>query len=132
MVFALRLSVILLLLLLLTSGSASAQKAKGWLGADVVDITKAEADELGWDTPHGAKVRIVATGSPADKASLTAGDFSVVVERMMLDTSSDVEAAIAAKAPGTVIRRARSRSPAPPLHCRCALGASIQRGGDTP
>jgi hypothetical protein len=43
-------------LLLLIGGSSSAQEGKGWLGTDVLDVTKAEADKLGWDTPHGAKV----------------------------------------------------------------------------
>ena len=38
---------ILVLVLLLTFGAASAQDAKGWLGADVLDVTKAEADTLG-------------------------------------------------------------------------------------
>jgi hypothetical protein len=44
------------ILLLLVGGTAVAQEAKGWLGADVVDVTKAEADKFGWDTPHGAKL----------------------------------------------------------------------------
>jgi hypothetical protein len=34
-----------LVLALLTSGTASAQEAKGWLGADVQNIAKAEADK---------------------------------------------------------------------------------------
>lgn len=80
--------------LLLAGGVASAQNGKGWLGADVVDVTETEADKLGWETPHGAKVGVVASGSPADQAGLKAEEFIVAVERTMLDTSSDVEAAI--------------------------------------
>ena len=39
--------------------AASAQEPKGWVGADMLDVTKAEADKLGWDTPHGAKLGVV-------------------------------------------------------------------------
>jgi WD40 repeat protein len=93
-----------LVLALLIGGTASAQEPKGWLGADVQDVTKAEADKLGWNTPHGAKIGVVASGSPAEKAGLRTGDIIVAVERTMLDTSSEVEAAIAAKPPGAVVR----------------------------
>jgi len=89
---------------LLIGGVASAEEPKGWLGADVQDVTKAEADKLGWDTPHGAKLGVVASGSPADKAGLKTGDIIVAVDRTMLDTSSEVDAAIAAKRPGAEVR----------------------------
>jgi membrane-associated protease RseP (regulator of RpoE activity) len=89
-----------LVLLLLIGGMASAQEGKGWIGADVLDVTKAEADKLGWDTPHGAKLGVVESGSPADKAGLKTGDVIVAVDRTMLDTSAEVEAAITAKPPG--------------------------------
>jgi WD40 repeat protein len=92
-----------LVLLLLIGGTASAQEGKGWLGADVLDVTKAEADKLGWDTPHGAKVGVVASASPADTAGLKTGDVIVGVDRTMLDTSSEVQTAIAAKPPGAVV-----------------------------
>jgi membrane-associated protease RseP (regulator of RpoE activity) len=91
-----------LVLLLAISGTASAQEGKGWLGADVLDVTKAEADKLGWDGPRGAKLGVVASGSPADKVGLKTGDIIVAVDRTMLDTSSEVQTAIAAKPPGTV------------------------------
>ena len=49
------------------SGAALAQQGVRF-GAEVVDVTKAEADKLGWDAPHGAKVSRIEPGSPADKA----------------------------------------------------------------
>jgi hypothetical protein len=64
-----------LVFLLLVGGAASAQEGTGWLGADTLDVTKAEADTLKWDAPHGAKIGVVATGSPAEKAGLKAGDI---------------------------------------------------------
>jgi WD40 repeat protein len=88
---------------LLICGAASAQEGRGWLGADVLEVTKADAEKLGWKTPHGAKVGVVASGSPAEKAGLRSGDVIVAVERTMLQTSSEVEAAIAARPPGTVV-----------------------------
>jgi hypothetical protein len=45
-----------------------AQEGNRWLGADVLDMTKVEADKIIWDSPHGAKLGVVAAGSPADKA----------------------------------------------------------------
>jgi hypothetical protein len=36
-----------LVLVSLIGGTALAQDAKGWLGVDVQDVTKAEADKLG-------------------------------------------------------------------------------------
>ena len=38
-------------------------------------LPKAEAEKRGWDAPHGAKIGVVATGSPADEAGLKAGDI---------------------------------------------------------
>jgi WD40 repeat protein len=93
-----------ILLLLLIGGTAPAQEGKGWLGVDVLDVTKAEADKLGWDTPHGAKVGVVASGSPAEKAGLKTGDIVVSTDNVEPDTSADFEKAIAAKSPGAEVR----------------------------
>jgi WD40 repeat protein len=89
-----------LVLALLIGSTASAQDGKGWFGADVQDVTKSEADKLGWDSPRGAKVGVVASGSPAEKAGLKSGDIILSIDRMMLETSSDADAAVAAKRPG--------------------------------
>jgi membrane-associated protease RseP (regulator of RpoE activity) len=86
--------------MLLIGSSASAQDAKGWLGADVQDVTKAEADKLGWDIPHGAKVGLVASGSPADKAGLKPGDVVRAMDGIEIETSGVFERAIDAKTPG--------------------------------
>jgi WD40 repeat protein len=93
-----------LILAFLVCGAASAQEAKGWLGADVRDVTKAEADKLGWDTPHGAKVGVMASDSPAEKAGIKTGDVVVSIDNVEPETSSDFERTIAAKSPGTELR----------------------------
>jgi serine protease Do len=97
---------------LLISGSALAQEPKAWLGADVLDVTKAEADKLGWDTPHGAKLGVVASGSPAEKAGLKAGDIVLAIDRTLFDTSSDLETAIADKHPRATNSACRFSRPA--------------------
>jgi WD40 repeat protein len=91
-------------LALLICGAASAQESKGWLGADVLDVTKAEADKLKWDAPHGAKVGVVASDSPAEKAGLKTGDIIDVADGVEMETSSAFEKLIATKPPGTELR----------------------------
>ena len=93
-----------LLCVLLLLGGASAQDSKGWLGADTLDVTKAEADKLGWDAPHGAKLGVVASGSPAEKAGLKSGDVVLSVDGVEAETSTDLEKAIAAKPIGSELR----------------------------
>jgi WD40 repeat protein len=95
---------LIVVLALLIGSAARAQEPKGWLGVDVQDVTKAEADKLGWDAPRGAKLGVVAPGSPADAAGLKTGDIIVAIDRTMVDTSSDVDALIAAKRPGAEVR----------------------------
>ena len=92
------------LVLLVVSGTALAQDAKGWFDADVQDVTKAETDKLGWDTPHGAKLGVVASGSPADKAGLKTGDIIDLLDGVEVETSSAFEKTIAAKSPTTEVR----------------------------
>ena len=89
----------------LLTGTALAQDPapKGWLGAELQDVSKDEADKLGWDAPRGAKVRSASAGSPADKAGVKAGDIIVAVDRAQIDTASELNAAIEAKRPGAEI-----------------------------
>jgi WD40 repeat protein len=90
---------------LFIGGGVSAQETKGWLGVEVRDVTKAEADQLHWDAPRGAIVaKAPDRGSPAEKAGLKAGDIIVAVERMLIDTAAEFNAAIETKQPGSELR----------------------------
>ena len=61
--------------LMLVAGLARAECAgDGWLGVELAEVTKAEADALGWEAPRGAKVMKVIPGGPAEAAGLLAGD----------------------------------------------------------
>src|SRR5262245_15151022 len=89
---------------LLVSGVVWAQElGHGWLGVELQDVTKEEADKLGWDAPRGAKVSAASPGSPADKAGVKAGDIVVAIERTQIDTASELNAAIDAKGPGAQV-----------------------------
>jgi WD40 repeat protein len=100
---------LVVMLALLAGGAAWAQEPRGWIGADLQDVSKAEADKLGWDGPRGAKVRLVAPGSPADKAGLKEGDIVDLIDGTEIETSAGFEAAIAAKPKGADVRlRVRS------------------------
>jgi hypothetical protein len=94
---------IALVLVLLIGDAASAQEGKDWLGADVLDVAKAEADKLGWDSPRGAELGVVASGSPAEKAGLKSGDIILSIDRTVIDTSSEADVAIGARRPGDAI-----------------------------
>jgi WD40 repeat protein len=92
------------MLAFLIGSTAWAQETKGWLGADVLDVAKTEADMLKWDAPHGAKIGVVASGSPADKAGLKAGDIIDVVDGVEIETSSAFEKLLAMKSPSAQLR----------------------------
>jgi Do/DeqQ family serine protease len=49
--------------------------ARAWIGAIFQEVTPDIAASLGVDTPHGALVREVDSGSPAEKAGLKPGDL---------------------------------------------------------
>src|SRR4029077_17135972 len=73
-------------------------------GAEVVDVPKAEADKLGWDAPHGAKVSRIEPGSPAGKAGITLGDIVLSLDRTEIDNAADFNASVEGKRPGTEVR----------------------------
>jgi WD40 repeat protein len=87
-----------------SSGAAWAQESQGWFGAEVVDVTKAEADKLGWDAPHGAKVSRIEPGSPAAKAGLKVGDILLLLDRVAIDNAADFTAGMEGRRPSTEVR----------------------------
>ena len=63
-------ALVILLFCFCLSGAAGAQEqAKGFLGAQLQDVTKQEADALGWESPHGAKLVKPVPGGPERRGS---------------------------------------------------------------
>ncbi len=128
------LRIVIVTFVLLFSGAAWAQSQNGWLGVETRDVTKAESDQLGWDSPHGAKVvNTPAPGSPAEKAGLRNGDIILSIDRMVIDGSTDVDAYLAGKQPGTelslrVLASGRERRVVATLVARA--GAQVVAGND--
>jgi len=87
------------------SGAAGAQEqAKGWLGAELQDVTKKEADALGWEGPRGAKLVKPVPGGPAEKAGLLPGDILLSAGGVEAETMAGFIATVSGKAPGTEIK----------------------------
>jgi WD40 repeat protein len=101
---SLRSLLVLVALLISSMASAQDQPLKGWLGVELQDVTKEEADKLGWDAPRGAKVATSKSNSPADQSGLRAGDIIVAIDRAEIDTASELAAALETKRPGTQVR----------------------------
>ena len=63
------------LLILLIADTALAQgQGQNWFGINAQDVTREEADKLGWEGPRGVKVLRIYEGSPAAAAGLEPGD----------------------------------------------------------
>jgi len=62
---------------LLAAATAAIAQASGhgWLGVQVAQVTKADADALGWEDLHGVKVMKTVPGGPAEQAGLMPGDL---------------------------------------------------------
>ncbi len=87
------------------SGAGGAQElGTGQLGSDVQDVTKEEANALGWESPHGARVIKLMPGGPAEKAGLLPDDILLSADGMEIEDMAGFTATVNAKAPGTEIK----------------------------
>ena len=77
---------------------------RGYLGTTVQKVTPEIADSLGLKQNAGALVADVVKGGPAEKAGVKAGDIIVEFDRKEIKDSSDLPAAVARVAPGTVVQ----------------------------
>src|SRR5271165_743734 len=96
---------IFLIWLALGSAAAVAQEpAKGWLGAELGDVTREEAAKLGWESPRGAKIVKPAPDSPAAAAGLEAGDVVVSLDGLEVESKADFTASLGGKLPGAAVK----------------------------
>jgi WD40 repeat protein len=100
-----RIIAIVMLGVALLAGRANAQEqAKGWLGVELGDVTKEEAAKLGWEAPRGAKVVKPVEGSPAAAAGLQPGDIVIAIDKLVIDSAADFDAAIGGTGPGAAVK----------------------------
>ncbi len=91
--------------LVLVAASARAEEpAKGWLGVQLRDITKEEADALGWEGPRGAKLLKTVPGGPAEKAELLPDDILLSADGVEVENMAGLVATVSGKAPGAEIK----------------------------
>jgi serine protease Do len=76
---------------------------RGWLGAQIQQVTPSIAESLGLQKPGGALVAEVMPGSPAMRAGIRAGDVVMAVNGQQVTGSADLVRKIGALAPGTKV-----------------------------
>ncbi len=124
--------------LMLVAGLARAQEAgSGWLGAELADVTKAEADALGWEAPRGAKLVKPVPGGPAEAAGLMPDDILVSLDGMEIGSVKALDETVAKKAVGTeiklaILRAGREKRLALKLGARPAQAAAAKPAEDRP
>lgn len=93
-----------LLLLCLSLPALAQESAGGWLGAKLRDVIAAEADALGWEDVHGARVVAVASGSPAEAAGVQPGDVLVLIDGVEVANAAACAETLEKKGAGSGVR----------------------------
>ncbi len=103
-------AIVLLGLALLAGGARAQQAGAGWLGVELKDLTKAEADALGWEAPRGAKLVKPVPGGPAEAQGLMPDDILVSLDGVEIGSVKAFIETVAKKAAGTEIKLAILRA----------------------
>src|SRR5215467_1355047 len=99
-----RLRSLLGLLAVLIAGAALAQQGQNWFGINAQDVTREEADKLGWEAPRGVKVLRIYEGSPAAAAGLEPGDVIALLDGVEVKDGRDLRAGLLARGSGAVVK----------------------------
>jgi hypothetical protein len=95
---------LLVLAAVLIAGAAWAQEqTPGWLGVGFQNITKEDAEKLGWDRPRGATITRPSKGSPAAKKGLEPGEVIATLDGIEVEDQKSLLAALKSKPPGAVV-----------------------------
>jgi serine protease Do len=89
---------------------ANGKIVRGFIGAQIQDVTPDIADSIGLKQGKGALIAEVTDGGPAAKAGVMAGDVVVSVNGHAVDTASDLSRQVALVAPGQDIHLAIRRN----------------------
>jgi serine protease Do len=79
----------------------SGRVTRGRIGVQIGEVTKEVAESLGLGASHGALVRSIEAGSPADKAGLEPGDIIVRFDGKAIDKAADLPRMVGGTKPGT-------------------------------
>ncbi len=93
---------------------ANGRVQRGRIGVQIGQVNKEVAESLGLSRPHGALIRGVEPGGPADKAGIEAGDIILKVDSTVIEKANDLPRHIGSLRPGTratiqVWRQGRTR-----------------------
>ncbi len=125
-------------LLGLLAGAARGQEAgASWLGVELKDLTKEEADALGWEAPRGAKLVKPVPGGPAEAQGLKPDDILVSLDGVEIESVKALVETVAKKAAGTeiklaILRAGREKRLALKLGARPAQFAAAKPSVDAP
>ncbi len=75
--------------------------SRGRIGVQIDQVTKEIAESSGLGKPHGALVRSVEEGAPADKAGIEAGDIIIKFDGRAVEKASDLPRMVGSTKPGT-------------------------------
>src|SRR5690242_6483604 len=96
---------LLCLFALLIAGTSLAQdQGQNWFGINAQDVTKEDADKLGWEGPRGVKVLRTVEGSPAAAAGLEPGDVIAMLDGVEIKDGRELRAGLLAKGTGAVVK----------------------------
>ncbi len=116
------------------SGAAEArEQAKGFLGAQLQDVTKQEADALGWESPRGAKLVKPVPGGPAEKAGLLPDDILLSLDGVEVENRAGFDATVERQGAGhgnQAPAAARRQGKAARRNARRPAGGASARGAE--
>jgi hypothetical protein len=102
---ALRCLLALVLALLIGGSAVLAQETpKGFLGIELEDITKDEAEALGWEAPRGIKVVKPREGGPAASAGILPDDMILSIDGVEVENAQRFVATIGDRGAGAQVR----------------------------
>ena len=127
-----RLSLLLCVLAAVFGGAAFSQENRGYLGVDLRDVTKEEADKLGWEAPRGVRVAKLREGSPAATAGILADDIITSLDGQDVENVERFIASIGNRDAGATVklrlmRAGRERTVSATLGAR-PLGVAAEAG----
>jgi serine protease Do len=91
----------------------SGKVVRGYMGAQIQDVTPNLAKAFKLDSPNGAVLTNIEPGTPAEKAGLQAGDVVTAVNGEPITDSNSLRLRISRSAPGSPVRLTVQRAEGP-------------------